>query len=220
MENEDYIKSLETTIAKFLEPIKGIPFPIAIKALTGYEVIAFDKEAPETEELLKKLIRAAQIAGESAYIEGIFARRPNEAGNRIEPFVIEALNEVGLRAEKPETKNGKRKAVGYPDIKIDDEGRIVYLDCKTYNIEVKETTFRSFYFSPSLDPKITANAYHLVVSFQLAQEIRKGGMAFVPLAWEIYTLDKLLVQVKHEFNAGNKDLYNPEALLAKGKIGK
>ncbi len=43
-------------------------------------------------------------------------------------------------------------------------------------------------------------------------------MAFVPIAWEIYTLDKLLVQVKHEFNASNRDLYRPEALIAEGKI--
>lgn len=29
---------------------------------------------------------------------------------------------------------------------------------------------------------------------------------------------RLLTQVKHEFNASNKDLYTDEALLAKGKI--
>ena len=153
MNKNDYIKNLEATIAKFLEPIKGIPFPIAIKALTGYEVLTLDKEAPETKELLEKLIKAAQIAGERAYKEGVFAGRPNEAGNHIEPFVIEALNIVGLRAGTPEAKSGKKKAVGYPDIKIEGEGQIVYLDCKTYNIETKETSFRSFYFSPLSRPQ-------------------------------------------------------------------
>lgn len=220
MTKDKYIKDLEATIAKFLEPIRGVPFPIAIKALTGFEVVAFDKSQPKAKQLLEKLTKAAQIAGERAYKEGIFARRPNEAGNRIEPFVIEALEEVGLRAGKPETKSGAKKAAGYPDIKIEDEGQTVYLDCKTYNIETKETSFRSFYFSPSPDPKITADAYHLVISFELEQDIRNGETAFVPISWEIYTLDKLLVQVKHEFNASNKDLYRPVALLARGQIRK
>jgi len=31
-------------------------------------------------------------------------------------------------------------------------------------------------------------------------------------------LDKLLIQVKHEFNASNKDLYKKEALLAEGTV--
>ena len=47
---------------------------------------------------------------------------------------------------------------------------------------------------------------------------REKRKAYIPLSWQIYTLDKLLIQVKHEFNAGNKDLYTKEALLARGKI--
>ncbi len=43
-------------------------------------------------------------------------------------------------------------------------------------------------------------------------------LALAQLELQIYTLDKLLTQVKHEFNASNKELYTDEALLAKGKI--
>jgi len=32
------------------------------------------------------------------------------------------------------------------------------------------------------------------------------------------SLERLLVQVKHEFNASNKVLYGPENLLAEGKL--
>lgn len=39
---EKYIKQLEQTISKFLEPMKGVPFSIAIKALTGFNVLTFD----------------------------------------------------------------------------------------------------------------------------------------------------------------------------------
>lgn len=218
-DREEYIKQLEALISKFLEPLKGIPYPIAIKALTGYEVLHFDLSNTKNQELLNLLKRAAQMAGDEAYKQGIFTRRPNEAGNHIEPFVVSALRKVGLVADKPRTKSGKIKVAGYPDIEIiDKHGRIIYLDCKTYNTATKNQSFRTFYFSPSKDPKITKDAFHLLLSFELTREERKGQMAFVPISWQLYTLENLKVQVKHEFNASNKDLYKSEFLLAKGRI--
>jgi len=43
--DEDYVKQLEETIGKFLKPIEGIPFHIAIKALYGHQVIPLDLNA-------------------------------------------------------------------------------------------------------------------------------------------------------------------------------
>ena len=216
---EEYIEQLEQAISRFLEPMKGIPFPVAIKALTGFKVLAFDISLDQNKKLLEQLSKAAQVGGQKAFQEGIFTARPNEAGNRIEPFVVEAIKDVGLEAGTPISKNGKKKSAGYPDIQIEDEsGRIVYLDCKTYNTLTKDQSFRTFYFSPSVDPKITCDAFHLLMSFELDTAERKGKRAFIPISWQIYTLDKLLIQVKHEFNASNKDLYKQESLLAQGKI--
>lgn len=164
-------------------------------------------------------IVSSEFGGKKAFGEGIFTARPNEAGNHIEPFVVDALRYTGLKADKPIAKSGKKKAAGYPDIYIEDKyGRIIYADCKTYNTKTKHQTFRTFYFSPSKDPKITRDAFHLLLSFELDTAERKGKRAFIPISWQIYTLDKLLIQVKHEFNASNKDLYAPQALLAQGKI--
>jgi len=216
---EDYIKQLEQAISRFLEPMKGIPFPIAIRALTGFKVLAFDISLAPNKKLLEQLNKAAELGGKKAFQEGIFTARPNEAGNHIEPFVVESLRYVGLKADKPISKSGKKKAAGYPDIQIDDQsGRRVYLDCKTYNTLTKDQTFRTFYFSPSEDPKITKDAFHLLMSFELDTAERKGKRAFIPISWQIYTLDKLLIQVKHEFNASNRELYTKEALLAQGRI--
>ena len=216
---EDYIKQLEQAISRFLEPMKGIPFPIAIRALTGFNVLAFDISLAPNKKLLEQLSKAAELGGKKAFQEGIFTARPNEAGNHIEPFVVESLRYVGLKADKPISKSGKKKAAGYPDIQIDDQsGRRVYLDCKTYNTLTKDQSFRTFYFSPSKDPKITKDAFHLLMSFELDTAERKGKRAFIPISWQIYTLDKLLIQVKHEFNASNRELYTKEALLAQGRI--
>ena len=132
---------------------------------------------------------------------------------------MEALREVGLDADKPLSKSGKRKVAGYPDIEVRDrEGRTIYIDCKTYNTKTKDQTFRTFYFSPSEDPKITKDAFHLLISSELDLAEREEKQAFIPISWQIYTLDRLKDQVKHEFNASNKDLYQKEALLAEGKI--
>jgi len=220
MQNQnEYIKQLEQTINKFLEPLKGIPFPVAIKALTGFEVLAFDKVTEQNKRLLEQLSKAAQMGGKDAFDEGIITARPNEAGNNIEPFIVKALKQVGLTAGKPLSKSGKKKAAGYTDIQIEDtEGRTIYMDCKTYNTLTKNQSFRTFYFSPSKDPKITKDAFHLLMSFELDMADRRGKRAFVPISWQIYTLDKLLIQVKHEFNASNKELYTKDALLAQGKI--
>jgi len=214
---EDYVKQLESVIREFLKPLRKIPFPIAIKALTGFKVLTFKPE--ENRKLLNLLCRASQLAGEKAFQYGIFTNRPNEAGNRIEPFVMEALKEVGLDANKPLSKSGKRKIAGYPDIEVKyKNNQTIYIDCKTYNTRTKNQTFRTFYFSPSQDPKITKDAFHILISFELEISKRNGKRAFVPISWQIYTLDKLKVQVKHEFNASNKELYKKENLLAEGII--
>jgi len=109
MNQEDYIKQLEETISKFLAPIKGIPFPLVIKVLTSFEVLVFDIAVDKNKKLLEKLSKAAQSAAQKAFEEGIFTNRPNEAGNRIEPFVLDSLKEVGLKADRPLSKSGKKK---------------------------------------------------------------------------------------------------------------
>jgi len=119
--SEEYIKQLEETIRRFLEPIKDIHYNIAIRSLTGCRVLEFDRNDNKT-----------------AYRKGIKTKRPNEAGNQIEPFVINSLNKVGLKAEKPKSRKGKVKIAGYPDIEISDEyGRTIYLECKTYSALIK-----------------------------------------------------------------------------------
>ena len=166
--DESYTKQLEAIVRGFLKPLRGIPYSVAIQALTGYKVLPFDLSDKENLKLLEILKRAAQKACKESYKRGIFTHRPNEAGNKIEPFVISALNKMGLKADKPKTKSGKIKVAGYPDIEIvDKKGRVIYLECKTYNRQTKNQSFRTFYFSPSKDQKITRDAFHMLLSFEL-----------------------------------------------------
>jgi hypothetical protein len=221
-EQEKYIKELEEAISQFLKPLKNIPFKIAIKAMSGCKVIPFDKNNPDDRQLLTDLIEATKIAAKNANQKGIFTRRENEVGNHIEPFMIEALNKIGLKADRPETREGKKKAVGYPDILvIDKKGRQNYIECKTYNERNYQTTQRSFYFSPAERPsdfKVIYDARHLIISFKIEKAKRAGKSAFVPVYWKIFSTDNLIGQIKHEFNSTNKQMYREEALLAEGGL--
>ncbi len=218
--NDEYIRQLEKVISKFMSPLDDIPFPVAIKAISGREVLAFDRRERKDRELLEKLSRAAELAGNAAYSKGIESRRANEVGNYIEPYVKGALKEVGLSAETPVTITGKRQSSGYPDIEITDSyERTTYLECKTYNLRNIGTTQRAFYFSPSKKAcKITKDARHLILSFQIETTTRKGRRVYVPVHWRVYDTDTMLVQVKHEFNASNIQIYREDSLLAQGKI--
>ncbi|MCD6299754.1 MAG: hypothetical protein J7L78_01075, partial [Dehalococcoidales bacterium] len=180
----------------------------------------FDRGNKQDLDLLEKLCQAADIAGKQAFQEGIFRKRPNEVGNDIEPYVKAALKTIGLQADTPITQGQRRQAMGYPDIEvIDSYGRITYLECKTYNLANIGTTQRAFYFSPSKEGcKVTADARHLVMSFQIEMAQRRERQAYIPVHWRIYNTDSMVVQVKHEFNASNRQMYRQEALLAEGSI--
>lgn len=124
---------------------------------------------------------------------------------------------VGLKADTPRNRAGRRQGMGYPDVEIiDSKNRMTYLECKTYNLNNINTTQRAFYFSPSDEGcKITADARHLVLSFQI--KLKSPGI-YIPVHWRIYSIDSMVVQVKHEFNADNRQMYRDEALLAEGEI--
>jgi hypothetical protein len=211
-DEKQYIKDLENVIQQMLKPLKNIPFGLVIKSMTGFEVIAFDKTKKEDKNLLKKLSKAAEIASsEVAKMSGIKRPRPNEVGNDLEPFVENALKEIGyLDACKPKGKSGKGKSAGYPDREFTDSGRTIYLEIKSYAKETLDSTQRTFYFSPSDDFKINKNGLHLLIAF----EVVKDENAYFVSGWKIITVDKLRVDIKYEFNSDNKRLYAENAILA------
>lgn len=150
-------------------------------------MIPFDRTASQEQDLLAKLKGAAETARREAAAKGIATARPNEAGNKIEPFVLSALTGSGLRAGRPVSKSGRGKTAGYPDLEVTDaQGRAAYLDCKTYSQETRDQTFRSFYLSLTDDPKITKDALHIILGFELKNTQRAGQNNFVPQGWTIW----------------------------------
>jgi hypothetical protein len=215
-ENEEYVRQLEAAIGQMLKPLKNIPFGLVIKSMTGFEVLQFNRDTQEDKDLLKKIYQAAEItAREIAEMGGIKRPRPNEVGNDLEPFMEKALKSIGYAdTGTPKGKSGKGKAVGYPDREFTDNGRTVYLELKSYAKETIGSTMRSFYLSPSDDFKVNKAALHLLIAFEIVRE----ATAFFVAGWKIITVDKLLVDVKYEFNSDNKRLYASHAILAEGRF--
>ncbi|MCX7887154.1 MAG: hypothetical protein N3B01_07895, partial [Verrucomicrobiae bacterium] len=217
---DSYAAELEAVIAQCLQPLKSVPFKAVIRAIAGCKVIDFDPTNEAHKQLAKTVTAAAQLAGKSAFETGIFTKRPNEAGNKIEPFVRTALAQLGLEAKTPTTPSGKTKVAGYPDIEVVSNPPC-YLECKTYNISNVQATMRAFYISPSKQFKVTKDALHLLLAYQLESAERKDKIAFVPVRWKLITLHDLKVDLKYEFNQNNKNLYGQAAattLIAEGSI--
>ena len=189
--------------------IKDYPYQDIIKELFNTEVKKMNKEGKNS-AILNQIAQAMQ--GICKKPKPIKKTRRNEVGNAMEEVVILALNTQELSAEKPQTKTGKKKA-GYPDIKITIPNAIpIYLEVKTYDQKHYESHLRSFFFSPSKDPKIIEDAFHLLVGFEMVEQNKEC----IPIKYEIIDLYDVKCDLKQEFNTNNKRLYNTETTLVKG----
>ena len=210
----DREQRLEAALAQFLQPMKGIPFEVVIQALCGAKVERFDLDADNNRAALEAIVNAMRGACRAVQASPIERPRPNEVGNDMEPFVIDALKAQGMDAAAPKTKSGKGKTTGYPDVKIETGNIPIYLEVKTYAAANHTTTQRSFYLSPAEDHKVAEDGYHLLVGF----EIERNGNLFTPVAFELVDLYGLDCDMKAEFNSDNRRLYEKDRVLAKERV--
>jgi hypothetical protein len=213
---DNYIKSLEEIVKQIIQPLKNVPFNLVIESIYGKKVLPFDRSLKKNKDLLKSLKLVAESVGsEINKTSGIKSKRVNEVGNYIESFVKKSLQRIGLEPLSNITKSGKNKSSGYPDLQFRDAvGRICYLECKTFNLKNVATTQRSFYLSPSSDPKVTSDGLHFVLSFEVAEKLQ----FYKCISYKIVSIENLSCDLKHEFNSDNKRLYVEESILAKGKF--
>jgi len=183
-------------------------FSEIIKKLSGYVVVPFDKNDKEDQELLNRLELVCKLSIKLMKEKPILRKRPNEAGNDAEEYVIDALNEYGLKTIP------FKKKVGYPDILFYDKQRPNYLEIKTYDFEQEgKSSMRTFYLSPAENFKIKYDAHHFLISFAMKSEPKNNLLEFEPQKFKIVTLDNLECKLKYEYNADNSDLYNEKSIL-------
>lgn len=189
------------------------PFAEVIQKTTGHQVVAFDPANEQHTALLKRLKEAAAHAAKAAREAKIDKARANEVGNAIEVHVLKALNDAGLVAQRPQTATGRALAAGYPDVEIASHPPC-YLELKTFNERTTDSTQRTFYYSPSELTKVTHDALHLLLAFEMEQRAEGDRTIWVPVRFKIVSLHDLKVRLKVEYNQSNRGLYATERLLA------
>lgn len=221
MNDAERVEHLENLLATFLKPIKGIPFPVVIKAICGNAVEDIKPASCDDAALIEALKQTAVITAKLVAKSPIRRPRPNEVGNDLEPFVRQAANAVGLAATAPKSKSGRGQQVGYPDVLIyDAAGRPTYLEVKSFADGSEPTTMRSFYLSPSANPKVCLDARHIVLGFGVQAEPISGSRDsfYTAVSYKLINLFELQCDVKYEFNSDNRRMYANNLVLASGRL--
>lgn len=221
MDEQERIQRLEAVLAQMLRPVRDIPFNVVIKALCSKKIIKVDPGSNDDRKLIGKIKAAATICARTVTENPIRRPRPNEVGNDIERYVMEAMPAVGLRPERPSAANGKKQSAGYPDILVyDEKHRPSYLECKIYNYNSEPNTLRSFYLSPSKAPKVSQDARHLLIAFGVEAIPISGSRDsnYFAREFKLVDLHDLLCDVKYEFNSDNRRLYSEGLILVQGEF--
>ena len=150
------------------------------------------------------LSSAAQATCEQLNDSPLDFDRTNELGLAIERKLEDALRTLGVNCHIPKTVSGRSQSAGYPDLTFEYEGEDYYLEVKTFSSYTIESSQRTFYFTVSDDPKVTVDAYHLLIGFEIEKE---DDSQYRILRYHIVDLRQLSCKVKIEYNASNQDLY-------------
>ncbi|WP_269540571.1 hypothetical protein [Cerasicoccus fimbriatus] len=180
------------------------PMTELIPMISGYQVV------PWSGQQLAALRSAAEGVLRHSQANPIQSGRVNEVGNQVEDLLGERLVAEGFTVDTPRTQSGRRQSAGYPDLVARKDGETFYIEVKCYSAKTENSTQRSFYLSPSEDPKIREDAIHLLFGFEM-KEIAENQYQLDQ--FHVLDLAELACQVKIEFNASNRDLYGGELTI-------
>ena len=199
--------------------LTGVPFAEVVHAATGKKVLPLQATNSFDRELLTKISRALDAVLHQLNATNGPAqqkRRINEVSALFEAAMKTELNAIeGFECDFPKLASGAKQRSGYPDLRLVDKksGRVIYLDPKLFERGSRASSLRTFYYEPKRDTnKILDDAHHLIVGFE---HDGKADGAWVFLGWELVDLARFRVKLKAEFQASNKDLYQPEAIVGR-----
>lgn len=196
--------------------LTDIPFADVLKDATGKKILPVDPvtDKPWLTQLSTALDRTLAALNDPA--QPIHhAARINEASRYIEDQLHAELNKIpGWKCTIPRTTSGGEQRSGYPDLRLElPDGSFVFLDPKLFDPDSRSSTLRTFYYEPrTLTNKIHEDARHLLVGIR---HNGKSGRELRLLGWELIDVSKLRVQLKAEFQASNKDIYQNENTVAR-----
>lgn len=197
--------------------LDGLSFAKVVHAATGRQVLPVSPEN-EADQRLIVAIRTAmgQVLQDIESPEHPIHQVPriNEVSGHLEDLILARLDALnGVSCTFPVNASGNPQRSGYPDMRLLDEtsGRIFYLDPKLYRDTSETSTFRTFYYEPkTATNKILDDASHLIIGLPHAGRV--DGRWHIT-GWKLVDLYTFQVRLKAEFQASNRDLYRPEAII-------
>ena len=206
------------------QQLRGVPFSEVIFDTTGRKVLPFDVTDAVDHRVAKAISAVCdetikRLNAPDSAIQKI--DRINEVSSHFEDTLRQLLNlSPGLNCDFPRTAKGKVQRSGYPDLRIVDlvSKRVFYLDPKLYAAGSRDSSFRAFYFEPKKSTnKVRDDAVHFVVGFEhaprkTASDSQNTMWKFT--RWDLVDLSRFTVKLKAEFQASNRDMYSPEAIVA------
>lgn len=209
---------LAAAVSAYRRIPRNLEVGIAIEAMTGRAVIPMSDD-PADLERLAAICAAAERLIEQSKANPLKTGRINELGNAIEEPLLDACKAVGLKATWPKRSDGSSSRTGYPDIAIDIDGdRPTYLEAKAIGPGSENSSFRSFYLSPSDRPKVCVDARHLLVAFvhhRLPND-PDGGERYSLGSYKVVDLALACGKIKFEYQSSNKDMYLGNPVIARG----
>lgn len=210
-------KLLSEAVAAYRSLPNDLPVGTVIEAMTKCRVIPVDAQDVDR-DLLASLKLAAENLIASSRTTPIKTSRVNELGNNIEEPLLEACIHVGLEASWPRRIDGRGGRTGYPDIAISTNGRKSFLEAKVIASGSEGSSFRSFYLSPSDNPKVCEDARHILIAFthKRVENDPDGMEQYELVSYKIVDLALVVGKIKFEYQSSNRDMYLGEAVLAIG----
>lgn len=199
--------------------LTGLPFAEVVLATTGHTVRPVNPttEANHLRAIEGAIARAVERINQGGHAFQA-ATRINEASGPIEEEILRQFAlEPAWKAEFAPTADGKIQRAGYPDLRLQaPDGLVYYLDPKLIQENNRQSSFRTFYYEPRRETgKINDDAAHLLVGFMHNEA---PGAARRILAWDLVDVAAMPVRLKAEFQASNREIYRPEAILHRATV--
>lgn len=196
------------------DALGSVSFARVVQVTTGHKVRPLDPRRHR--QLLTALsgvfeatLTALNAPGHPIHRAG----RVNEASRYLEDEIRRQLNLLpGWSCTVPLTAEGREQRSGYPDLRVHtDRGVVFFLDPKLYRADSRTSSLRTFYYEPrTLTGKIHEDALHLLVGFA---HTGNDARTLHLVSWELIDLSRLTVQLKAEFQASNRDVYQPGLVI-------
>lgn len=219
IEPEPSVEGLISIVQNGGGTFQNVPFGRLVEISTGKRVVPIDPSDQADVEIIDGIAEAADRVLVRLSAEDSPARREsriNEVSTHFEAALLEEINRLPeLECSLPRTAEGNLQRAGYPDLMIRHRqtGRIVYLDPKLVKEGTMSSDLRTFYFTPSVQTKkVLFDASHLLIGF----EHDGNTQAWKFLRWHLVDLSSFRVRLKAEFQASNRDLYQPELIISTG----